>query len=71
VEDRRRELRQIELLMMPSAYHGRDGRRRLVRQESGAITIPLGATTGQRLKPEPAPVFPVQIRLNRGGCDMT
>lgn len=47
VEDRRRELHEIELLMQPEGY-GRDARRRHIRQEAGAITIPLGATTGER-----------------------
>jgi hypothetical protein len=61
VEDRRRELREIELLMYPDGY-GRDSRRRHVRQEAGAITIPLGDTTGVRPKAEPVPVFPVTQR---------
>ncbi len=33
-----------------------------VRHESGAITIPLGATTGEPLRREPIPVFPVVTR---------
>jgi hypothetical protein len=59
VEDRRRELREIQRLMQADGY-GRDAKRRHVRQEAGAITIPLGATTGQRPKPAPIPVFPVK-----------
>lgn len=62
VEERRRELHQIELLMMPSNYSGRDGHRRHARHESGAITIPLGATTGQRQPSQPLPTFPVETR---------
>lgn len=61
VEERRRELREMELLMIPSDYNGRDSRRRTVRHESGAITLPLGATTGEPLKPDPIPIFPVTI----------
>jgi hypothetical protein len=61
VEDRRRELREIERLMAADGY-GRDSRRRHIRQESGAITIPLGDTTGTRPKPAPIPVFPVHTR---------
>lgn len=59
VEDRRRELHEIELLMMPIDYGGRDTRRRHVRHEAGAITIPLGATTGEHQKTTPTPIFPV------------
>src|SRR6516225_5204812 len=61
VEDRRRELREIEKLMMPEGY-GRDSRLRVARHESGAITIPLGATTGEPLKKESIPVFPVTVK---------
>jgi hypothetical protein len=61
VEARRRELHQIELLMQQDGY-SRDSRRRHIRQEAGAITIPLGATTGQRPKPAPVPMFPVQTK---------
>jgi len=39
-------MREIEVLMRPAAYNGRDGHRRDVRHESGEIIIPLGATTG-------------------------
>jgi hypothetical protein len=62
VEDRRRELREIERLMMPTDYTGRDSRRRLVRHETAAISIPLGGTTGQRQKQSAAPTFPVKVR---------
>ena len=65
VEDRRRELRQIEHLMRPDGY-GRDSRLRTVRHEAGAITIPLGATTGIRPKQEPVPVFPVHVTKMEG-----
>lgn len=61
VEDRRRELAEIERLMQIDGY-GRDSRRRHIRHEAGAITIPLGATTGQRPKQAPAPVFPVHTQ---------
>ncbi|SLD50621.1 Uncharacterised protein [Mycobacteroides abscessus subsp. bolletii] len=44
VERRRAELHEIELLMLPTNYAGRDARRRRVRHETAAITIPLGAT---------------------------
>jgi hypothetical protein len=46
VEQRRAELRRIESLMMRDTA-GRDGRRRLVRQEAGAIDIPLGETAAR------------------------
>lgn len=62
VEERRRELHQIELLMIPTDYNGRDSRRRGARHESGAITIPLGATTGEPIKCDPIPIFPVTTR---------
>lgn len=39
---RRDELQKIEILMRPP--NTRDSQRRLVRQESGEITIPLGGT---------------------------
>jgi hypothetical protein len=42
VEERRRELRQIELLMMPTPYNGRDSRRRGARHETGGGGIALG-----------------------------
>ena len=61
VEDRRRELREIERLMMPTDYAGRDCHRRHIRQEAAAITIPLGATTGEHLKPLKIPVYPVTV----------
>lgn len=60
VEDRRAELRQIEKLMTPEAYRTRDGRRREVRQEAGAILIPLGDTTGHRKRLK-IPIFPVAV----------
>lgn len=60
VEDRRAELRQIELLMTPEAYRTRDGRRRTVRQEAEAILIPLGDTTGHRKRLK-IPIFPVVV----------
>ncbi|MFC9764632.1 hypothetical protein [Rhodococcus jostii] len=40
--ERRRELREIEKLMMPDTYAGRDGRIRKVRHETGAGTLHLG-----------------------------
>lgn len=61
VEDRRRELREVELLMIPTDYNGRDSKRRTARHESGAITVPLGATTGESPKRDPIPIFPVTI----------
>lgn len=61
VENRRRELHEIERLMQAEGY-GRDSKRRLARHESGAITIPLGATTGQHPKFDYGPTFPVEIR---------
>jgi hypothetical protein len=43
VEDRRQELKEIEKLMMPATYMGRDRRRRVrARHETGAGTIQLG-----------------------------
>lgn len=57
---RRRELEFIRSLMVPSAHGNRESRRRLVRQESGAITVALGATTGQRPKALQIPTFPVK-----------
>ena len=66
VEDRRRELRAIELLMMPAAYNSRDSKLRHIRLESGEILIPLGATTGQRPKVDKPPVFPVTKRQADG-----
>lgn len=60
VEDRRRELRQIAALMIPETVAGRDAHRRLVRQETGAIIIPLGDTTGERKRLK-IPVFPVVV----------
>lgn len=48
VDQRREELLEIERLMMPTAFGGRDSRRRLVRHESGAVTVPLGATNRGR-----------------------
>lgn len=61
VEERRAELREIERLMMPADHTSRDGRRRHVRHESGAITVPLGATTGQRPRQTSPRVFPVHV----------
>lgn len=61
VTDRRAELREIQMLMQPEGY-GRDTRRRHVRQESGSITIPLGATTGIPLRDPQSPVFPVTTK---------
>lgn len=58
-ELRTKELAIIRQLMQPHTMNGRDSRRRLVRHESGQITIPLGDTTGQRDRPDPTPVFPV------------
>jgi hypothetical protein len=55
---RRKELAAIRELMKSTG--GRDSRRRLVRQESGAIDIPLGATTGKRPKTRTTPTFPVE-----------
>ena len=43
IEEREAELCQIEKLMVPSTYASRDSRRRIVRMESGAITVPIGA----------------------------
>ncbi|MFC9765242.1 hypothetical protein [Rhodococcus jostii] len=40
--ERRRELREIEKLMMPDAYAGRDGRIRKARHETGAGNLHLG-----------------------------
>lgn len=60
VERRRAELREVELLMRPADCNGRDSRRRLVRHEAGAITIPLGATTGHRPKSPMQPTFPIR-----------
>lgn len=48
--------------MMPSDHSSRDARRRQVRHEAAAITVPLGATTGKPLKREQPPTFPVQRR---------
>lgn len=36
VEDRRRELREIEALMMPAAYNNRDSRRRTAQHHTGS-----------------------------------
>lgn len=58
VQDRRRELHEIELLMQADGY-ARDSRRRRVRHEAGAITIPLGGTTGVSPKSPKIPTFPV------------
>lgn len=60
VEDRRRELREVAALMTPESHGTRDSHRRQVRQEAGAILIPLGDTTGhkKRLK---IPKFPVVV----------
>lgn len=58
VEERRRELRQIAALMIPATVAGRDAHRRHVRQETGAIVVPLGGTTGERKRLK-IPVFPV------------
>lgn len=58
---RKAELAFVRSLMIPGDYAGRDGRRRLVREESGAITIPLGATTGIRQRSAPNPTFPVHV----------
>lgn len=46
VEERRRELREVERLMKP-AVSGRDGRRRQVRHDAGVIDIPLGETAAR------------------------
>lgn len=51
VEEREAELCQIEKLMVPSTYASRDSRRRVVRMESGTITIPLGALAGSKPRP--------------------
>ncbi|MFC9765691.1 hypothetical protein [Rhodococcus jostii] len=40
--ERRRELREIEKLMMPDTYAGRDGRIRKARHETGSGTLHLG-----------------------------
>lgn len=48
VEQRRRELRQIELLMMPATYNGRDSRRRGARHETGDGTISLAGQPHQQ-----------------------
>jgi len=62
VEERRAELREIEILMMPTAYNGRDSRRRMFRHETGAITVPIGPATGQKPKQQVVPVFPVVVK---------
>jgi len=61
VEVRRAELREVEKLMTPEAYASRDGRRRLVRHETGDVMIPLGGTTGQCSSTRRVPVFPVTV----------
>lgn len=51
VDERRRELREIEKLMIPDFLSGgRDSRRRLVRLESAAIEVPLGGTNRGPIK---------------------
>ena len=55
IEEREAELCQIEKLMVPDAYASRDSRRRVVRMESGTITIPLGALAGAKPRPSVAP----------------
>ena len=50
VADREAELCAVERLMVPADHASRDRRRRVVRLESGIITIPLGGTTGQKPK---------------------
>ncbi|WP_157663001.1 hypothetical protein [Prescottella equi] len=42
IEERRRELREIERLMMPSHYGNRDSRSRGARHETGAGQVHLG-----------------------------
>lgn len=42
IEERRRELREIERLMMPATYGGRDSRLRKVRHETGTGVMRLG-----------------------------
>jgi hypothetical protein len=40
---RESELCEVERLMIPSNYAGRDRKRRVIRMESGTITVPMGA----------------------------
>jgi hypothetical protein len=51
---------EVAALMRPATYGSRDSRRRLVRLETGGITVPLGATTGIPVPRQPIPVFPVR-----------
>ncbi|MFC9769130.1 hypothetical protein [Rhodococcus jostii] len=57
--ERRRELREIEKLMMPDAYAGRDGRIRKARHETGAGTLKPGRSPMSRgQRPRTVTYFP-------------